>query len=120
MTENMTLHAHVSTHSQDCDGPMYRDYIEQPNDDERAEFAAGEARGYNNFADLSFQARILSGHVSFHSEYGVQVKMDKEGFVATEMTDEGFRNSEVRWCVDSGCDPNESWQRDVFAEQMGY
>lgn len=120
MTTSFSLHAHVATASSDCDGPMYRDFIEQPNDLEIAEHNEGEARGYNNFADLHFKERVLGNHVSMHSEYGVEVKVTRDGFRSHEVTDEGYRQAEVRWCEDPGCDPEERGQRDVFAEMMNY
>jgi hypothetical protein len=108
MTTN--LHAHTSTYSVDCDGPFYRDYVESMREDERED----------QFADLVFKERVLGNHVSFHSEGGVKVEVDRHGFFMREATDEGHRSAEVRWCEDESCDPNAAWQRDVFAEQMGY
>jgi|SRR6478752_1122319 len=118
MTTN--LHAHVSTASADCDGPMYRDYVTELNDSERAEHAAAEARGYNDFHEIEFQQRVLGNHVSFHTEFECHVKVTGDGFTVHETTDEGYRSAEVRWCRDESCDPHAASQRDVFAEQMGY
>lgn len=112
------LHAHVSTASVDCDGPLYRELISSLNDAERAEHE--QAQGVNDFHDLHFKARILAGHVSFSSEQGVNVRVDEDGFTAFEQTDEGHRRANVRWCEDRDCDPTAASQRDVFAEQMGY
>lgn len=112
------LHAHVSTASADCDGPMYRDYVTELNDDEIAEHE--KAQGVNDFHDLHFKERVMGNHVSFHSEFGVTVKVDAEGFTMHEQTDEGYRSAEVRWCEDESCDPRAYSQRDVFAEMMGY
>lgn len=108
-----TLHAHVSTSSSDCDGPMYREYVEVFNDDETAE----SGKAYNDFSDLHFKARILSNAVSFHATCKVEV--DEDGFQYHEQTDEGYRAVHVSWC-ESDCDESQSSQRDVFAEQMGY
>lgn len=116
MTTN--LHAHVSTASADCDGPFYRDYVTALNDDERA--MHDKAQGVNDFHDLVFKERVLGNHVSFHSEGGVTVKVDSDGFHMHEQTDEGYRSAEVRWCEDEDCDPNAASQRDVYAEMMGY
>lgn len=110
MTE---LHAHVSTSSVDCDGPMYREYVETFNDAERAE----SGKAYNDFSDLHFKERILGNVVSFHGHGSVTFR--PEGFTFSEPTDEGYRSAEVRWCEDD-CDTDAAWQRDVFAEQMGY
>ena len=106
-----TLHAHVSTASSDCDGPMYRSYVSEMNDDERCN---------DQYGDLEFKQRILGNHVSFHSEFGVNVEVSAEGFVTHELTDEGYRSADVTWCEDEACDPNAATQRDIFAEQMGY
>jgi hypothetical protein len=111
------LHAHVSTSSSDCDGPMYRDYVATMNDAEQAEDREGDERGYNNFADLHFKARILSNHVSFHAV--CEISTNEDGFHVHENTDEGYRAAEVRWCEDE-CDESLASQRDVYAEMMGY
>lgn len=116
MTTN--LHAHVSTAASDCDGPLYRDYITELNDDERAMHE--QANGVNDFHDLTFKERVLGNHVSFHPENEVWVKVTEDGFTTSERTDEGYQSAEVRWCEDESCDPNAASQRDVFAEQMGY
>jgi hypothetical protein len=113
-----TLHAHVSTASADCDGPMYRDYVTSLNDVEL--LMHEKANGVNDFHDLEFKSRVLSNHVSFHSEFGVQASITEGGFTMHEQTDEGYRSAEVYWCEDAECDPNSYSQRDVFAEQMNY
>ena len=114
MTTN--LHAHVSTASRDCDGPLYRDWVESLNDDERAMHE--KANGVNDFHDLYFKERILGNHVSFHAE--CEVHVFPAGFRVSEPTDEGYRSAEVIWCEVESCDPHESSQRDIYAEMMGY
>jgi hypothetical protein len=111
-----TLHAHVDTAAADCDGPMYRTYVESLNDSERAMHDA--ANGVNDFHDLVFKERVLGNHVSFHGR--VTVEVHPHGFNSHEITDEGYRSADVRWCEDESCDPHAASQRDVFAEQMGY
>lgn len=113
-----TLHAHVSIASSDCDGPLYRDYITEMNDDEIAEHES--ANGVNDFHDLHFKERVLGNHVSFHSEHGAVVKVTTDGFTLNEQTDEGYRSAEVRWCEDGDCDLSAYSQRDIYAEMMGY
>jgi hypothetical protein len=113
-----TLHAHVSTAAADCDGPMYRTYVESLNDSERAMHDA--ANGVNDFHDIVFKERVLGNHVSFCPDGSVRVNVRKEGFNMSEATEEGYRSADVRWCEDADCDPNAASQRDVFAEQMGY
>lgn len=110
----MTLHAHVSTASSDCDGPFYREYVESLNDDERAE--AGKP--FNDFHDLHFKERVMGNIVSFHAIDGI-MSVNPDGFTWREPTEEGYRSADVRWCTDD-CDESAAWQRDVFAEQMGY
>lgn len=105
----MNLHAHVATSARDCDGGHGQDYVSNMNNDERA----------SRFPDLEFKARVLSVHVSFHSEFGVTVKVDEDGFYMHEQTDEGYRSAEVRWCEDD-CDDTASSQYDQFAELAGY
>lgn len=106
-----TLHAHVATAAADCDGTMYREWVACPNDAERAN---------ESWGDMLFRERMLTNHVSLHTEYGVSVKVTADGFEMHETTDEGHRVAEVRWCEDEECDPNSYSQRDVYAEMMGY
>lgn len=108
------LHAHIDRSQQDCDGPTYDSHVEIFNDDERAE--AGKP--FNDFSDLHFKERILGNAVSFHAEEAA-VQISAGGFSYHEITDEGYRRVDVRWCEDD-CDTNERSHRDVFAEQMGY
>ena len=96
---------------------MYRDYVTVLNDDEIAMHE--DAQGVNDFHDLVFKSRVLSNHVSFHSEFGVTVAVHEWGFTTHEQTDEGYRQAEVRWCEDD-CNEDEYSQRDVYAEMMGY
>lgn len=116
MTTN--LHAHVSTASVDCDGPLYRDYVTELNDDERAEHE--RQNGVNDFHDLHFKERVLGNHVSFHPLGKVEVEVTEGGFSMRERTDEGYRAADVTWCEDEECDPHAASQRDVYAEAMGY
>lgn len=106
----MTLHAHVSISARDCDGGHGHDFVAMMNDEERM----------SQFADLEFKGRILSDHVSFHSEFGVTVKVDEDGFDMHEPTDEGYRAASIRWCEDETCDDTQSSQYDEYAELAGY
>lgn len=112
------LHAHVSTASADCDGPMYRDWVEAPNDEEIAEHEA--AQGVNDFSDIHFMNRVFTGQCGPYAVRQMRITLDDSGFEYREDTEEGYRSGEVRWCHDEDCDPNAYSQRDVFAEQMGY
>lgn len=118
MTTN--LHAHVSTAASDCDGPMYDTYVTTLNDDERAEHEAAEARGYNDFHEYTFKGRVIASHTSYHPLDCVTLTITPEGFRMQEVTDEGYRSADVRWCEDESCDPNARSHRDVFAEAAGY
>lgn len=111
------IHAHVSTASADCDGPLYRDYVTVPNDDEIAE--SERAQGVNDFSEIHFKERVMMSHCSPYAVHQLTVKVDDGGFEWHEQTEEGYRSGEVRWC-DDDCDTGQSSQRDVYAEQMGY
>lgn len=112
-----TLHAHVSTAAADCDGPMYRDYVEVFNDAETAEHEA--AQGVNDFSDIHFMQRVMMNVASPYAVHQMTVKVDDSGIEVSEATEEGYRNASVVWCRDD-CDTEARGQRDVFAEQMGY
>lgn len=113
-----TAHAHISTASADCDGPMYRDYTVFVDDEAKAKSAACE--GINDFWDIEFRQSILTSQVSVYSvEHGLSMTATPEGFEWNEATDEGYRSGQVRWCDDEVCDESYS-QRDVYAEMMGY
>lgn len=114
----ISLHAHVSTAAADCDGPIYRDWVEPMNDDEIAEHV--EADGVNDFSDIHFMNRVFTSRCGPYAVHQMRVTVDEGGFEWNESTEEGYRSGEVRWCQDEDCDPNASSQRDVFAEQMGY
>lgn len=119
MTNDLNLHAHVSTSSRDCDGGHGSDYVMGFNDAEIAEREA--AQGINDFSDIHFMQRVMMNVASPYAvEYGMTVKVDSEGIEVHEHTDEGFRAAEVRWCRDEDCDPNASSQYDEYAEAMGY
>lgn len=112
------LHAHISTTATDCDGRMDYDYVVSLNETEIAEHQ--KAGGVNDFHDLSFKGRVLQ-HVATFCPYDTQtITIDNDGFEAQESTDEGHRHSQVQWCEDPDCDPNEHSQRDYSAEAMGY
>ena len=111
------LHAHVSTATADCDGPMYRDYVMAFSDEEKAESEA--AQGVNDFSDIHFMQRVMMRVASPYAARQMTVRVDESGIEVREDTEEGYRHAEVRWCHDD-CDTDESSQRDVYAEMMGY
>lgn len=114
MTNN--LHAHVSTYSVDCDGPMSRDYVLTMDDEERA----------SDFGDITFRNRVLCSIVSAYTCWDGTLKVqsdEMEGLTKTldwtETTEEGGRTAHAQFCEDD-CDTEESGQRDYFAEAMNY
>lgn len=111
-----TLHAHVETSSSDCDGPFYRHWVDQFNADERKE----SMEDINDFSDIHFMNRVFTNNCGPYAvSHQLTIKVDSEGFEWNEQTDEGYRAGHVIWCTDD-CDLDESGQRDVYAEQMGY
>lgn len=112
-----TLHAHVSTASSDCDGPLYREYVTEMNDSERSD----------DLGDVEFYNRVVANTVTAYGSFrggSLKVEVDDEyGNVSlewSEPTEEGFRSTSVQFCEDESCDPNQASQRDVYAEMMGY
>jgi len=115
MTNN--IHAHVSTASADCDGPIYRSYVRSFNEDEIAEQKA--AQGVNDFSDIHFMERVMMSVASPYAAHQMTIKVDESGIDVHEQTEEGYRSAEVRWCRDD-CDLEDESYRDVYAEQMNY
>lgn len=111
------IHAHVETAHADCDGPLYRDWVEVYNDEEEAEET--EANGVNDFSEIHFMNRVFTNHCGPYAVHQLRVEADDNGFTWHENTEEGYRSGEVRWCYDD-CDTGKAGQRDIFAEQMGY
>lgn len=113
-----TLHAHIDARSVDCDGPMDYSWVVSFNEAERTE--EREAAGVNDFSEIHFMNRVLTGQASPYSTRQLRLTMDDDGFEYHEDTEEGYRQGTVRWCRDEDCDPNERSQRDHYAEAMGY
>jgi hypothetical protein len=114
----MDLHAHIYSAARDCDGLYTRDYIMEPNDDERT----GEG-GWNWFGDLDFKSRVLNHVVSMYGLGGTLTVTTLDDGMAhlewSEATDEGYRIVEATFCEDN-CDLGESHYRDHTAEAAGY
>jgi hypothetical protein len=109
-----TLHAHVSTASADCDGPMYDEYIMTLSEQEQGA----------EFVEISFRERVIASIVSVTGGRGTLVVDSEPGGWATNVawhqgTEEGYRSAEARFCEDD-CDLGERSHRDVYAEMMGY
>jgi len=112
-----TLHAHVATTSRDCDSTYSREYVATLSEKEIAEHV--EADGINDFHDIHFKNRLMGDIASPYAVRQMTVSVTEHGFDAVEYTEEGFRQSEVRWCEDE-CDEAMSSYRDSTAEAMGY
>ena len=113
-----SLHAHVSTATADCDGPIYREYVTGLSEAEIAEHV--EANGINDFHDIHFMQRVMMNHCSPYAVHQMRITVDESGVEWSEDTEEGHRSGEIRWCRDEDCDPNAESYRDVYAEMMGY
>ena len=100
------LHAHVETESRDCDGMYTSGYVAAMTTLERNE----------EFSDLVFKDRVITGIISVHA-YGT-LTVTPDGVTWGESTEEGYRRVEATWCSDT-C-PGSSWQRDHTAEAAGY
>lgn len=116
-----TLHAHVSTASSDCDGPMYDEYVIGLNAEEIAE----TEKAYNDFHDITFRERVICHAVNVTGGTGtLTVESEPGGWASRvewhQQTEEGYRSVEAVFCEDESCDPNATSHRDVFAEMMGY
>lgn len=120
MENNENLHAHVETYARDCDGGHGNEYTMGMNDDERGERES--AGGINDFSDIHFMNRVMTGLAGPYAvEYKMTVNVGPEGFCVREETDEGYREANVTWCRDEGCDPNAQGPvYDEYAEAMGY
>lgn len=107
------LHAHISVHQSDCDGPTGYDYVA----------GLSEAEAASDFPEFAFEERIVGSMVSFTGLGGtltVAVGDDWKRAEWHEQTEEGFRFEEALFCEDESCDPNARGQYDVYAEIMGY
>jgi hypothetical protein len=100
-----TLHFHVSTSSSDCDGPLYRDYVELPLATETS---------------VEFFARVMLVNCARNT---AQVTLEEDGEWVIRHhapTEDGYHAEEWRSCVTQECRGQKSTQRDVFAEAAGY
>lgn len=111
-------HAHINTHSVDCDGPRSSHYVETMIDSEIAE--SGQV--YNDFSEIHFRERVLGNIVdttTYRDGQTGRAEFTEHGFSFWRDTDEGGNRAEVIWCEDD-CDLGMRGQRDYFAEAMGY
>lgn len=100
------LHAHLESESRDCDGRYTSGYVVEMTTEEK----------HDSFGDLLFKERVLTNVVSL---YGGTLVITPNGLSWNEVTEEGYRASEVRWCEEE-CDDVRTWQRDHTAERAGY
>lgn len=101
------IHAHVNSDSRDCDGTYLKSHTEVLTTEERC----------SRYGDLYFKDRVVTSIISLHG-HGT-LKVESEGCVWDEPTEEGHRLIVVTWCDDEDCDRTGS-QRDLTAESMGY
>lgn len=105
----MSLHAHVTSRSRDCDGEYRSGYtyplsIEEQNSD---------------FTEIEFKERVIATVVSVFAVDGT-LSVSPNVVNWHETTDEGYRSSCIEWCEDETCEASKSWQRDMSAEKAGY
>lgn len=103
------MHAHINKRSRDCDGE-YRSGYTMPMTHEESQA--------ESFGEIDFKQRILTSEVSVYAEEAV-LAVSREGLEWHEITDEGYRETSVRWCEDD-CVDEKAWQRDLSAEAAGY
>lgn len=104
----MSLHAHVTTRSRDCDGEYRRGRIDWPTIEERV----------SHFPELEFKDRVFCSVVNLNALDGY-LQVTPEGVEYSETTEEGFTSSVIEWCEDD-CADGSPWQRDLSAERAGY
>jgi hypothetical protein len=110
------LHAHIETAQRDCDG-LYTSGYMMPLTNEEIEESKKEV---NDFHEIHFMNRIMGLVACPYAILRATVKIDEDGIEVREDTEEGFRNTEVRWCKDESCTEGSPWQRDHTAEAAGY
>jgi len=103
----MTLHAHMTSSSRDCDGTYSGGHVYEMTTQEKAE----------EFGDLHFKDRVLANTVTLHGDGTLTVTPEYLRWY--ENTEEGYRSVDVNWCEDD-CPAERSWQRDHRAEAAGY
>ena len=116
MNANQNLHAHVVTHSSDCDGALTREYVRTQTVEEKAD----------EFGEIHFRDRMAGLVVNTFSilySGNLHVYRNGEGgevtLVWSEQTEEGGINTTVTFC-DSECNPEYEAYRDHRAESMNY
>ena len=107
-SEALTLHAHVDHGGTDCDGPLEHHAVVRPNSTH--EVVSSE---------YDFKSRVVRWMPKYFMPGG-SLTIEDHGAYWTAPTDEGHEYQDVRWCEDPACAYADSWQRDVFAEEMGY
>lgn len=112
----MTIHAHVETHSTDCDGALSGSHVMSPSREER----------HSQFGEIEFRDRVLVSIMSAYTAVAgrLDVTGDHETGTTTrlewnERTEEGGRSAVATFCEDD-CDLDEHSRRDHAAEAAGY
>ena len=101
------MHAHMESHSRDCDGDYTAGHVYEMSLAERTD----------QFGEITFKERVVANIVSLHASGTLSVTPEVVEWY--EDTDEGFRRVEVLWCEDE-CPHERTWQRDHRAEAAGY
>lgn len=112
-SEASTLHAHIDRSSTDCDGPHEDHHVTRPNDSVRY------GPGNDSVDEYRFKSKIVQW-MPKHFADGGSLIIRSNGAAWYAPTDEGYELEEVRWCEEPACAYDKGWQRDIFAEQMGY
>lgn len=117
MTTTSNLHAHVSTHATDCDGPIYREYIMRVDPERDQQFG--------DDGEIGFRERMLCHIVGVYTCFDGTLTVTSDEWAGltkildwSEKTEEGARSSRVEFCTDQ-CEDVSSF-RDIYAEQMNY
>jgi hypothetical protein len=102
MGDTMSIHAHLTIESADCDGRYSRTATVRPVGDE---------------SEWDFHA-ITIGNVMAFSDNGT-AEITPDGFTFMTSTDEGFIHTDVTWCEDDDVNTPSTF-RDHSAESVGY
>jgi hypothetical protein len=116
-SEALTIHAHQDRASSDADGPHEDHVVTRPNSTIRV--YSEETKGSPNLVEYAFRRKTVQWMVDHQSVGGVLIIEDHGAYWRTP-TDEGYSAVEVTWCTDPSCAYQGGWQRDLFAEQMGF
>jgi hypothetical protein len=110
------IHVHQASETRDCDGLYHSSQDIWPSPEELNQ----------EFADIRFHDKVVSWLVNSYSlECDGELHVYKaDPFETrlrwTEPTEEGYRNTEARICLNPYCEPEKATFRDHTAEAAGY